>query len=102
MRGHKVIWGILLLTLLSGCMGEAQPSTSQRVLNVGMILGSGGLGDRSFNYQDSSVEIVSDLAGTFSDPEIGKSLALAQYKAGVDVIYAAAGRTALTWGWPAI
>ena len=213
MRGHKVIWGILLLTLLSGCMGEAQPSTSQRVLNVGMILGSGGLGDRSFNdsgyaglqeaqrkfgirfetvdfaseednlealrqlarqeydliigvgfenaplietvakefpdqnfaiidsiaegdnvvsviyreqegdflmgvltamlteskkvgfiggmdisiirriesgfkqgvtYQDSSVEIVSDLAGTFSDPEVG-----------VDVIYAAAGRTGL-------
>jgi len=46
-------------------------------------------------YQDSSVEIVSDLAGTFSDPEIGKSLALAQYKVGVDVIYAAAGRTGL-------
>ena len=46
-------------------------------------------------YQDDSVAVVSDLAGTFADPEIGKSLALAQYKAGVDVIYNAAGRTGL-------
>jgi len=46
-------------------------------------------------YQDSSVEVVSDLAGTFADPEIGKALALVQYEAGVDVIYNAAGRTGL-------
>ena len=46
-------------------------------------------------YQDSSVEVVSDLAGTFSDPEAGKALALAQYQSGVDVIYNAAGRTGL-------
>jgi basic membrane protein A len=46
-------------------------------------------------YQDDSVEIVSDIAGTFADPEVGKSLALAQYGAGVDVIYNAAGRTGL-------
>ena len=39
--------------------------------------------------------VVSDLAGTFADPEIGQSLALAQYAAGVDVIYNAAGRTGL-------
>ena len=39
----SVIGGILLLTVLSACLGESQPS-SQRVLNVGMILGSGGLG----------------------------------------------------------
>lgn len=46
-------------------------------------------------YQDSSVEVISDMAGTFTDPEVGKSLALAQYATGVDVIYNAAGRTGL-------
>lgn len=46
-------------------------------------------------YQDSGVEVVSDLAGTFVDPEVGKSLALAQYAAGVDLIYNGAGRTGL-------
>ncbi len=46
-------------------------------------------------YQDSSVQVVSDLAGTFTDPELGKSLALSQYAAGVDVIYNGAGRTGL-------
>ena len=218
------ICGMLLIASLVGCGRGAQPPADQRVLSVGMILGSGGLGDRSFNdaayaglqeaqrqfgirfqvvsrtteqadleelgrlitqgydlivgigfenanyietlaqqapdhkfaivdtvvqgdnvasivyreqegdflmgvlatmltqskrvgfvggmdiavirriesgfkqgvaYQDDSVAVVSDLAGTFADPEIGKSLALAQYKAGVDVIYNAAGRTGL-------
>ncbi len=46
-------------------------------------------------YQDTTVEILSDIAGTFADPEVGKSLALAQYEAGVDVIYNGAGRTGL-------
>jgi len=46
-------------------------------------------------YQDAGVEIISDIAGTFADPEVGKSQALAQYRAGVDVIYNAAGRTGL-------
>jgi len=46
-------------------------------------------------YQDSGVEVISDMAGAFTDPEAGKSLALAQYEAGVDVIYNAAGRTGL-------
>ena len=46
-------------------------------------------------YQDDQVEVISDMAGTFSDPEIGKSLALGQYAAGVDLIYNAAGRTGL-------
>lgn len=46
-------------------------------------------------YQDSSVEVVSDFAGTFADSEVGNSLALAQYESGVDVIYNAAGRTGL-------
>lgn len=46
-------------------------------------------------YQDRSVNVLSDIAGTFADPKIGKSLALDQYKAGADVIYNAAGRTGL-------
>jgi basic membrane protein A len=46
-------------------------------------------------YQDESVEVISDLAGTFSDPEVGKELALQQYDSGVDVIYNGAGRTGL-------
>ncbi|MCK4314916.1 MAG: BMP family ABC transporter substrate-binding protein [Anaerolineae bacterium] len=49
----KMVWAILLLALLSGC-GEPPPPTGQRVLNVGMILARGGLGDRSFN--DSAYE----------------------------------------------
>ena len=49
----KMVWAILLLALLSGC-GEPPSPTGQRVLNVGMILARGGLGDRSFN--DSAYE----------------------------------------------
>jgi len=220
----KLICGVLLLALLSSSGRTSQPPTGQRVLNVGMLLARGGLGDRSFNdsayeglqeaqkklairfetadftsdeanlealrrfarqeynliigigfenaayiktvakefpdrnfaiidvvaegdnvvsivyreqegdflmgvlaamltkskkvgfiggidipiirrieggfkqgveYQDSSVRVVSDLAGTFTDPEVGKSLALAQYETGVDLIDNAAGRTGL-------
>jgi basic membrane protein A len=46
-------------------------------------------------FHDMEVEVISDLAGTFTEPEKGKELALAQYEAGVDVIYNAAGRTGL-------
>lgn len=46
-------------------------------------------------YKDSSIKVVSDMAGTFANPEVGKSLALAQYEVGVDVIYNGAGRTGL-------
>ena len=46
-------------------------------------------------YQDASVNVITSIAGTFSDSEIGKSLALEQYNAGADVIYNAAGRTGL-------
>jgi basic membrane protein A len=46
-------------------------------------------------YQDSSVKVFSQLAGTFANPEAGKALALGQYAAGADVIYNAAGRTGL-------
>lgn len=46
-------------------------------------------------YQDGSVKVISELAGTFADPELGQALALAQYAAGADIIYNAAGRTGL-------
>ncbi len=46
-------------------------------------------------YQNPAVEVVVDLAGTFSDAEKGRELARRQYAAGVDVIYNAAGRTGL-------
>ena len=46
-------------------------------------------------YQDSSVAVVVDLASTYSDPQVGKGLALIQYQAGVDVIHNACGRTGL-------
>src|SRR6185436_18773909 len=42
-------------------------------------------------YQDDSIEVVSELAGTFTEPDMGKKLALAQYEIGVDIIYNAAG-----------
>lgn len=46
-------------------------------------------------YQDGNVAVVSNIAGTWSDPEVGKTLAQQQYQSGVDVIYQAAGRTGL-------
>ncbi|UCD08182.1 MAG: BMP family ABC transporter substrate-binding protein [Dehalococcoidales bacterium] len=46
-------------------------------------------------YQDDSVEVVNDFAGTFSDPEIGLERALILYDQGVDVIHNAASRTGL-------
>jgi len=46
-------------------------------------------------YQDSSVTVLTDNAGTFSDPQVGKTLAQAQYTKGVDIIHNAAGRTGL-------
>ena len=46
-------------------------------------------------YQDATVTVRADLAGTFTDAAVGQRLAAAQYAAGVDVIYNAAGRTGL-------
>lgn len=46
-------------------------------------------------YQDSTVKVYKDYAGTFSDPEIGLNLALSWYSKGVDVIHNAASKTGL-------
>jgi basic membrane protein A and related proteins len=46
-------------------------------------------------YQDKSVQVFSDIAGTFSDPQIGLDLALSRYRQGVDVIHNAASKTGL-------
>ncbi len=47
------------------------------------------------DYQDKSITVISSMAGTFADPIIGKSIALNQYKQGVDIIYNGAGKTGL-------
>ena len=46
-------------------------------------------------YQNSSVEVFTDIAGTFSDPQVGFNLALSRYNEGVDVIHNAASKTGL-------
>jgi basic membrane protein A len=46
-------------------------------------------------YQDSSVTVFSDIAGTFSDPQVGYDLATSRYNQGVDVIHNAASKTGL-------
>jgi basic membrane protein A len=46
-------------------------------------------------YQDSSVTVFSDIAGTFSDPQAGYDLAMSRYNQGVDVIHNAASKTGL-------
>ena len=46
-------------------------------------------------YQDSSVVVYSDIAGTFSDPQVGYDLAMKRYGQGIDVIHNAASKTGL-------
>jgi basic membrane protein A len=46
-------------------------------------------------YQDSSVKVFTDIAGTFSDPQVGLKLALSRYNEGVDIIHNAASKTGL-------
>lgn len=47
------------------------------------------------NYQDSNVMVFSDIAGTFSDPQVGYKLSVSRYNQGVDVIHNAASKTGL-------
>lgn len=46
-------------------------------------------------YQDSTVTIFSDIAGTFSDPQVGYNLGMSRYNQGVDVIHNASSKTGL-------
>ena len=46
-------------------------------------------------YQDGSVRCFADFAGTFSDPSVGLTLALARYQEGADLIHNAASKTGL-------
>jgi basic membrane protein A and related proteins len=46
-------------------------------------------------YQDRGVTAFSDIAGTFSDPQIGYNLAMTRFSQGVDVIHNAASKTGL-------
>jgi basic membrane protein A len=44
-------------------------------------------------YVDPNIEVVSGWVGDFGDPTKGKELALTQYEEGVDIIFAAAGKS---------
>lgn len=46
-------------------------------------------------YQDPTVTVLTDFAGTFADPQVGLTLALKRYGEGVDVIHNAASKTGL-------
>jgi basic membrane protein A len=46
-------------------------------------------------YQDSTIKVFTDFAGTFSDPDAGLKLALSRYQEGADVIHNAASKTGL-------
>ncbi len=46
-------------------------------------------------YQNPAVSVTATLAGTFTDPAVGQTLAAQHYASGVDVIYNGAGRTGL-------
>lgn len=46
-------------------------------------------------YQDSTVQVFTDIAGTFSDPQVGYDLAINRFNDGVDVIHNAASKTGL-------
>jgi basic membrane protein A len=51
--------------------------------------------EQGVKYQDAGVQVFKEFAGTFSDPEVGYSLALAKYNNGADVIHNAASKTGL-------
>lgn len=46
-------------------------------------------------YQDSSVKVFNDFAGSFSDSQLGYNLAMKRYNEGADVIHNAASKTGL-------
>ena len=87
--------GDFLMGVLAAMLTESKRVGFVGGMDISIIRRIEGGFRQGVAYQDSNVEVVSDLAGTFSDPEVGKSLALAQYGAGVDVVYNAAGRTGL-------
>jgi basic membrane protein A len=81
-----VLAAMLTQTKIVGFVGGADIDIIRRI--------EGGF-KQGVAYQDPEVRVLSQMAGTFSDPQAGKSLALEQYAAGADVIYNAAGRTGL-------
>jgi len=91
--------GDFLMGVLAAMLTESKKVGFIGGMDISIIRRIEGGFKQGVAYQNSAaslnVEVVSDLAGTFTDPEIGKSLALAQYEAGADVIYNGAGRTGL-------
>jgi basic membrane protein A and related proteins len=73
-------------TKMVGVIGGADIPPIRRIIS-GFKQGAG--------YQDSSVKITAEMAGTFSDPQVGYKLAIALYNQGLDVIHNAASKTGL-------
>ena len=51
--------------------------------------------DQGAKVANPSVEILSQVAGTFTDPAKGKEIALAQFNQGVDIVFPIAGGTGI-------
>jgi len=81
-----VLAAMLTKTKNVGVIGGTDIPTIQRIMS-GFKQGVA--------YQDASVSVFTDFAGTFSDPDVGKALALKHYNEGADVIHNAASKTGL-------
>ena len=81
-----VLAAMLTRTRSVGVIGGTDIPAIQRIMN-GFKQGVA--------YQDNTVKVFTDFAGTFSDPQVGYNLALKRYREGADVIHNAASRTGL-------
>jgi basic membrane protein A len=81
-----VLAAMLTKTKMVGVIGGADVPSVRRIIS-GYKQGA--------VYQDSNVTVLSDIAGTFSDSQVGLTVAMSQYDRGVDVIHNAASRTGL-------
>lgn len=81
-----VLVAMLTRTKIAGIIGGADIPAIKRIMS-GFKQGVA--------YQDSTVKVLSDHAGTFSDPQVGLALGLAHYGQGADIIHNAASRTGL-------
>ncbi len=81
-----VLAGMLTKTKYVGVIGGTDIPAIRRIMS--------GF-QQGVTYQDSSVKVFTDFAGTFSDPNAGLKLALSRYQEGADVIHNAASKTGL-------
>jgi basic membrane protein A len=81
-----VLAAMLTRTKIVGVIGGTDIPAIQRIMS--------GF-EQGVKYQDATVQVFKEFAGTFSDPEAGYNLALAKYNEGADVIHNAASKTGL-------